>query len=107
MLYLCSRFQGCNGFLANCVINFGDSLEKRVLSTAEDHAKRSDLVFCLGSSLRVSPACDLVEMGQAPVRLVICNRCVDDSAFNASPPVDYSQLKICCEASVIACPYRR
>lgn len=74
-----TSFQGCNGYLANAVINFGDSLEKRVLSTAEDHAKRSDIVLCLGTSLRISPACDLVEMGQSPVRLVICNRFVCNS----------------------------
>ncbi len=67
-------FQGCDGSLMNTIINFGDSLEKKVLSTAEEHAKRNDLMLCLGSSLRVTPACDLVEMGQEPLRLAICNR---------------------------------
>jgi len=66
--------KGCDGYLSNTIINFGDSLEKRVLSTAEDQAKQADLVLCLGTTLRVSPACDLVEMGKQPIRLVICNR---------------------------------
>ena len=66
--------QGCDGYLSNTIINFGDSLEKRVLSTAEDQAKQADLVLCLGTTLRVSPACDLVEMGTQPIRLIICNR---------------------------------
>ena len=67
-------FQGCDGYLMNIIINFGDGLEHHVLSTAEEHAQKNDLVLVLGSSLRVTPACDLVEMGQKPVRLVICNR---------------------------------
>jgi len=66
--------QGCEGYLSNTIINFGDSLEKRVLSTAEEQAKQADLVLCLGTTLRVSPACDLVEMGKRPIHLIICNR---------------------------------
>ena len=66
--------QNCEGYMMNTIINFGDSLEKHVLSNAQEHAKKNDLVLCLGSSLRVIPACDLVEMGQKPVKLVICNR---------------------------------
>lgn len=70
---ICER-KDCGGYMSNTIINFGDSLEKRTLSTAEEHAKQADLVLCLGTTLRVSPACDLVEMGKQPVRLVICNR---------------------------------
>ncbi|ELT93675.1 hypothetical protein CAPTEDRAFT_224786 [Capitella teleta] len=69
----CER-KGCDGPLMNTIINFGDSLEKRVLSIADEHAKRNDLVLCLGTTLRVTPACDLVEAGVRPLRLVICNR---------------------------------
>ncbi len=60
----------------NTIINFGDNLEGDVLHRAEQEAKKNDLCLCLGTSLRVTPACDLVEMGDDPVRLVICNRCV-------------------------------
>ena len=58
----------------NTVINFGDSLESHVIGAATDHAKKADLVLALGSTLRVTPACELVEMGKKPVRLVLCNR---------------------------------
>ena len=58
----------------NTIINFGDGLEHHVLSSAAEHAQKNDLVLCLGSSLRVTPACDLVEMGHKPVKLVIVNR---------------------------------
>jgi len=66
--------QGCDGYLSNTIINFGDSLRKKTLSTAEEHAEQADVVLCLGTTLRVSPACDLVQMGKEPVRLIICNR---------------------------------
>ena len=58
----------------NTIINFGDYLEGPVLGSAEMNAKQADMVLCLGSTLRVSPANALVEMGQKPNRLVICNR---------------------------------
>ena len=58
----------------NTIINFGDYLEEAVLDEAEKNAKQADLVICLGSTLGVSPANDLVDMGQKPNRLVICNR---------------------------------
>ncbi|XP_062612968.1 NAD-dependent protein deacetylase Sirt6-like, partial [Saccostrea cucullata] len=68
----------CNGYLMNTIINFGDYLEGDVLSGAEEHAERSDLVLALGTTLQVSPANDLVEMGEEPTRLVICNRQATD-----------------------------
>lgn len=58
----------------NTIINFGDYLEEDVLGSAKRHAKRADLVLALGTTLQVSPANSLVEMGQKPTRLVICNR---------------------------------
>lgn len=58
----------------NTIINFGDYLEADVLGNATNNAKRADLVLALGSTLQVSPANSLVEMGQKPTRLIICNR---------------------------------
>ena len=74
LLLLLFALQGCDGYLMNCIIHFGDSLEKRVLSLAEEQAKRANMVLCLGSSLRVTPACELIDMGLDPRRIVICNR---------------------------------
>ena len=65
--------QGCGGYLMNTIINFGDNLEDDVIDRAEQNACANDMVLCLGTSLRVFPACDFVEMGK-PVRLAICNR---------------------------------
>ena len=58
----------------NTIINFGDYLEGPVLDSAQTNAKQADMVLCLGSTLRVSPANALVEMGNQPNRLIICNR---------------------------------
>lgn len=70
---ICEK-KGCGGYLMNTIINFGDYLESQVLGSAEKNAQQADLVLCLGSTLRVSPANALVEMGIQPIRLVICNR---------------------------------
>ncbi|KAL5018088.1 hypothetical protein ScPMuIL_003810 [Solemya velum] len=78
---------GCGGYMMNTIINFGDFLEDDVLNKAQDSAKRADLVLCLGTTLRVSPANSLVEMAQAPLRLIICNRQVtpyDEDTRNGS-----------------------
>ena len=60
----------------NTVINFGDNLESDVLDMADEHCTAKDLILCLGSSLTVTPAADLVLYGEKPVKLVICNRSV-------------------------------
>ena len=65
---------GCKGHLRDTIINFKDNLEKAILDTASEHAQRMDLCISLGSTMRVTPACELVEMGIQPVRLVIVNR---------------------------------
>lgn len=49
-------------------------MEEEILNRAFEHAKQSDLMICLGSTLTVTPANELVEVIQKPGRLVICNR---------------------------------
>ena len=65
---------GCKGFLKDTIINFGDNLEDDIFSNTEEHAKKNDLCLCLGTTLRMTLACELVESGQKPLRLAICNR---------------------------------
>jgi len=64
----------CSGHLKDTIINFGDDLEEHVLSQAELHAERSDLVLSLGTTMAVTPANKLITSGVKPTRLVICNR---------------------------------
>ena len=46
----------CQGDLYDSIINFGENLPEKQLQNAYIHSKKSDLMLCLGSSLRVSPA---------------------------------------------------
>merc|ERR1719161_968165 len=53
------RFCHCGGRLLNSTIDFGQSLPPRPLELAEEHSAKADLHLALGSSLTVSPACDM------------------------------------------------
>ena len=64
----------CKGYLKDSIINFRDNLEEEILVNAEKHAKQADLCLSLGTTMQVTPACDLVQMGRAPLRLIIVNR---------------------------------
>jgi mono-ADP-ribosyltransferase sirtuin 6 len=50
----------CGGRLISSVVNFGDPLPEKELMRAAEHARRSDLMLALGSSLTVNPAASLV-----------------------------------------------
>lgn len=53
---------GCGGKLRDTIVNFGDDLHAKVLGglpRAKEECSKADLVICLGSSLTVTPACDL------------------------------------------------
>ncbi|ESO94511.1 hypothetical protein LOTGIDRAFT_118322 [Lottia gigantea] len=66
--------KGCKGYLIDTIINFKDNLEDEIYKKAEDHASKSDVMLCLGTTLLVSPANELVEMTREPQTIVICNR---------------------------------
>ena len=66
----------------NTIINFGDDLEDSVIDAATEQSEERDLMICLGSSLTVTPASDLVEYGRKPLRVVICNRYNVDSVLS-------------------------
>ena len=65
---------GCNGFLKDTIINFGEPLNSTFLNLGEHNCMTADVCLSMGSSLRVSPANTFPEQcalngGQ----LVICN----------------------------------
>ena len=86
---------GCRGLLKDSIINFKDNLEEDILSTAESHARKADLCLSLGTTMQVTPACELVEMGQKPLRLVIVNRQrtpLDHIALQTLPPPNNREM---------------
>ena len=56
------------------IINFRDHLEEDILNRAYEHAENCDLMLSLGTTMTVTPANELVEIGKEPLRIVICNR---------------------------------
>ena len=65
---------GCNGYLRDSIINFGDDLEESILTRAMRAAGKADVMLSLGSTMQVTPACHLVVKNRKVVRLVIVNR---------------------------------
>jgi mono-ADP-ribosyltransferase sirtuin 6 len=71
----CENTGVCNGRLLEYTIDFGQNLPERPLKLAYKHAMAADLHLVLGSSLTVSPACDMPKISKKKgAKLVICNR---------------------------------
>ncbi|KAL5706062.1 NAD(+)--protein-arginine ADP-ribosyltransferase [Ranunculus cassubicifolius] len=49
----------CCAKLKDTVLDWEDALPKKEMSQAEKHCKKADLVLCLGTSLQITPACNL------------------------------------------------
>ena len=64
----------CGGLLKSATISFGQSLVTADLVRAERAAVACDLLLAVGSTLTVSPACNLVDLASATgARVVIVN----------------------------------
>jgi mono-ADP-ribosyltransferase sirtuin 6 len=65
----------CGGSLMKSVVHFGESLPQRDLMLSYEHARKSDLLVVVGSSLVVTPAADLPrEALLSGSKLVIVNQ---------------------------------
>jgi mono-ADP-ribosyltransferase sirtuin 6 len=71
---------GCDGALRDFVHDWEDALDADDLAASEDHARRADLALCLGTSLQITPACNL------PLRAT--------RAYREKP--EAGKLAICC-----------
>jgi len=64
----------CRGLLKSATISFGQSLVAADLRRAEEATLACDLLLAVGSTLTVSPACDLVPLAAAAgARIVVVN----------------------------------
>ena len=48
------RMPGCNGFLKDSAINFGEYLHPQIYSKGEQNCTQADVCLAMGSSMRVS-----------------------------------------------------
>ncbi|KAK3239950.1 hypothetical protein CYMTET_50156, partial [Cymbomonas tetramitiformis] len=65
---------GCDGALRDNIIHFKENLPQAEIEKAMEHAIQADLALVLGTSMRVSPACELPGMMKGKDgKLVICN----------------------------------
>jgi hypothetical protein len=69
-----SRRCACGAVLKDSIINFGENLPEVALERAEAACRAADVVICVGSSLRVTPAADLpADAAARGASLVIVN----------------------------------
>jgi len=60
----------CHGDLVDTLLDWDDSLPEYDHDMADEHCSKSDLIICLGTSLRIKPAGDLPKLGN---KFVIIN----------------------------------
>lgn len=63
----------CGGDLKDTIINFGESLNPAIIGNSQMMAMQSDVMICMGSSMRVSPANMLAGVVGLMGSLVIIN----------------------------------
>lgn len=51
--------EGCKGRLRDHVLDWEDALPEDELDVSEQAAAEADLAICLGTSLQITPACDI------------------------------------------------
>lgn len=63
----------CQTPLLDCIVHFGDSIDRNLLKTCAEQAQSADLCLALGSSLRVRPAALFPALVAEKGKLVVVN----------------------------------
>ena len=64
----------CRGNLYDSIINFGEGLDQDILHKGSEMGMISDIIICMGTSMRVEPACSIpLTTKMLGGKLVICN----------------------------------
>jgi len=91
----------CGGDLRDTVLDWEDELPEPDYGFSQDHCGRSDLVICLGTSLRIEPAGSLPLLAK---KYVIVNMQAtpkdDDAELLIRAKVDYVMKEILCRLGV-------
>jgi len=56
--------ENCNGDLRDTILDWEDELPSPDFPRANEHCERSDLVICLGTSLRIEPAGSMPQLAK-------------------------------------------
>jgi len=91
------RCDGCSIPLRYTTVAFGQSMPDQCFYQAKSHSKQADLTLCLGTSMRVMPACELPVAGKKNGRahnLVIVN-------LQITPYDDQCSLRIFAKVDVV------
>ena len=84
----------CNGRVKPTCVAFGDELPSDQFKSALEHSKRSDLAIVMGTSMKVSPACNLPEWSyRNKGNLIICN-------LQKTPYDKYAKVVLHCETDL-------
>jgi mono-ADP-ribosyltransferase sirtuin 6 len=64
----------CGAKLIDTIVDWEEALPPADLKLAEKHSKKADLILCLGTSLQITPACNLpLKAVRAGGKMVIVN----------------------------------
>ena len=64
----------CRGNLYDSIINFGEGLDEDILQRGSEEGMQSDIIICMGTSMRVEPACSIpLTTKLLGGKLVMCN----------------------------------
>lgn len=84
---------GCKGRLKDFILDWEDALPEDELAASEEAASAADLAICLGTSLQITPACDLPL--RTPKAGTTQNRAFCTTRLESSAPV--CSLRSCAE----------
>ena len=82
---------GCKGRLKDFILDWEDALPEDELTASEEAASAADLAICLGTSLQITPACDLpLRTPKAGKPQSRCTAPVQHSLARRIPPLSHS-----------------
>ncbi len=96
---------GCKGRLKDFILDWEDALPEDELTASEEAGSAADLAICLGTSLQITPACDLPlrtpkagkpqSQGKAPGRHSLAHRRIPPLQARWQMPAAAQEAQLC------------